>query len=134
MLYLNLRDVMADSLPLVSGIETRYSVIFCFSVTLWIHINHGDEGLKEFLTMLANSCIYLILETQPWKCYRNAVRRAKRLHQPPFSHYDKLTNRENVTSFIDTFLVESCGMVKVRNLGCTQWNREIILYASTVVT
>jgi hypothetical protein len=28
---------------------TRFSCIFCFSMTMWIHLNHGDDGLKQFL-------------------------------------------------------------------------------------
>ena len=118
-------DIVSERIPILKS-----SVIFCFSVTLWIHINHGDEGLRTFLTTLSESCQYLVLETQPWKCYRTAARRAKRANQPPFPFYDKLTIRSNVTEYIDNYLVEKCNMCQVEHLGSTDWSRDIILYKS----
>lgn len=122
------KDVMSENIVPADWPESKASIIFCFSVTLWIHINNGDDGLRSFLLKLSQSCQYLLLETQPWKCYRNAVRRAKRAHQPPFPHYDSLSIRNNVTSYIDLFLIENCGMCRVSHLGNTQWGRDIVLY------
>lgn len=109
--------------------DNTSQIIFCFSVTLWIHINYGDDGLKTFLKQLANSCNYLIIEPQPWKCYKTAVRRAKRANRPPFEHFAELKFRENVTEFIDSFLVEQCGMTRMTDLGTTSWDRKISLYS-----
>lgn len=119
---------MIDGVHFEVGDEVP-KIIFCFSVTLWVHLNHGDDGLKTFLQLLANSGDYMLIEAQPWKCYRTAVRRAKRANQAPFEHYANLTIRGNVTEFIDTFLREQCNMVKVSDLGTTQWSRQIILYS-----
>lgn len=113
------------------GETDKADVIFCFSVTLWIHINHGDAGLDDFLMNISNSCQYLVLESQPWKCYRTAARRAKRAGQPPFPYYDKLSVRGNVTDYIDKFLVNQCAMSRVVNLGNTNWGRDIVLYKNT---
>ncbi|XP_008483186.1 pre-miRNA 5'-monophosphate methyltransferase [Diaphorina citri] len=57
---------------------TKFNVVFCFSVTMWIHLNHGDQGLLEFLDKISSLGKYLILENQLWKCYRNAQRRIVR--------------------------------------------------------
>lgn len=121
-------DVMTEDLPLLES-EGVPKIIFCFSVTLWIHLNHGDEGLRTFLRMLAESCDYLVIEPQPWKCYRTAVRRAKRANQQPFEHYDKLEIRGNVTEFISSYLTEMCNMTKIVHAGTTQWDREICLFS-----
>lgn len=55
--------------------EPKFNIVFCFSVTMWIHLNHGDRGLYEFLQKIVTLGKYLVLENQPWKCYRNAQRR-----------------------------------------------------------
>jgi hypothetical protein len=41
---------------------------------MWIHLNHGDEGLTKFLEVVASYSKYILLEPQPWKCYQTAAR------------------------------------------------------------
>ncbi len=41
---------------------------------MWIHLNHGDEGLTKFLEVVARYSDYILLEPQPWKCYQTAAR------------------------------------------------------------
>uniref|UniRef100_A0A8D8QSC4 RNA methyltransferase n=1 Tax=Cacopsylla melanoneura TaxID=428564 RepID=A0A8D8QSC4_9HEMI len=53
----------------------KFDIVFCFSVTMWIHLNHGDQGLLDFLEKISSLGKYLVLENQLWKCYRNAQRR-----------------------------------------------------------
>ncbi|KAF9417842.1 hypothetical protein HW555_005139 [Spodoptera exigua] len=43
-------------------------------ITMWIHLNNGDAGLLAFLKYLKA----IVIEPQPWKCYRNAQRRVKK--------------------------------------------------------
>ena len=50
-----------------------YDVISCFSVSKWMHLNHGDEGLRAVFfkvhsLLKAGGCF--ILEPQPWSSYR----------------------------------------------------------------
>src|SRR5690242_11554952 len=51
----------------------RFEVISCFSVTKWVHLNHGDEGLqilfKRVHEYLTPGGIF-ILEPQLWRSYR----------------------------------------------------------------
>lgn len=65
-----------ESVP--STKTTKFNIVFCFSVTMWIHLNHGDQGLLEFLEKIVSLGEYLVLENQLWKCYRNAQRRMVR--------------------------------------------------------
>ena len=50
-----------------------YDAISCFSVSKWMHLHHGDEGLKAvFMKVysLLNAGGCFILEPQPWSSYR----------------------------------------------------------------
>ena len=49
-------------------------IIIIFSVTMWIHLHHGDVGLGRFLQLISGFGDYILLEPQPWKCYQTAAR------------------------------------------------------------
>lgn len=58
----------------------KYDVVICLSVTKWVHISHGDEGLKQFFATMKdclkdNGC--LILEPQPSRSYKKARQRGQ---------------------------------------------------------
>jgi hypothetical protein len=46
------------------------SLCVCLSLTMWIHLHHRDEGLNEFLCYLCGISHNLLIEPQPWKCYK----------------------------------------------------------------
>lgn len=51
-----------------------YDTITCLSVTKWIHLYHGDAGLKQFFAMVYEKLMpngIFILEPQPWKSYHH---------------------------------------------------------------
>ncbi|GBG32381.1 Pre-miRNA 5'-monophosphate methyltransferase [Hondaea fermentalgiana] len=56
-----------------------YDLVTCFGVTMWVHLNYGDEGLLRLLRRLAH-CTRgsLVIEPQLWKSYKNAKRRLRR--------------------------------------------------------
>ncbi|KAI3880468.1 hypothetical protein MKX03_031019 [Papaver bracteatum] len=54
--------------------DEKYDAVTCFSVTKWIHLNWGDEGLitsfRNIWRLLRPGGI-LVLEPQPWKSYKS---------------------------------------------------------------
>ena len=107
----------------------RFDVIFCFSVSMWIHLNKGEEGL---VTLFRNcnrlSEKWFVLEPQPWKCYMTAARRMRKLKQAKFDYLDEITNRqENLLPYLIS-LCESVGFKLVSELGQTNWERKIFLF------
>ncbi|KAJ3871820.1 Bicoid-interacting protein 3-domain-containing protein [Lentinula edodes] len=55
----------------------RYDVVIAFSISKWIHINGGDEGLRAFFrrvySVLEPGGVF-ILEPQEWDTYKKAKR------------------------------------------------------------
>lgn len=52
----------------------KFDVCICLSVTKWIHLNEGDEGLLKLfhhLYDIIKSKGLCIIEYQPWKSYIN---------------------------------------------------------------
>ncbi|CAH0481690.1 unnamed protein product [Peronospora belbahrii] len=49
-----------------------YDFITCFSVTKWIHLFHGDDGIKKVFAKIYDLLLpggRFIVEPQPWKSY-----------------------------------------------------------------
>lgn len=108
---------------------SSFKISFLFSVTMWIHINKGDDAFKDCLRYISSISEYILIEPQSWKSYKSAVRRNKRLGSKPFTEFDQLTWRENVTSEICTYLTgEICNMKIIKYFGQTEWDRFIILF------
>jgi len=59
-----------------------YDVVIAFSISKWIHLNDGDEGLKKFFlkvhSVLRTGGVFA-LEPQPWDSYAKAKRMNEKL-------------------------------------------------------
>lgn len=107
--------------------KTKFDVISCFSVTMWIHLNSGDDGLNRFLDEMCSLCNMLILEPQPWKCYRTAVRRMKKSSEV-FPLYSELKIRSNVVEIIEKIITKNKEFVKKFESSVSSWNRKILVF------
>lgn len=112
------------------GSDGNFDVVFCFSVTMWIHLNHGDDGLHRFLKEISDMSKMLVIEPQPWKCYKSAVKRLKRCNKS-FPYFQKLTVRENIEEHIQQFLVGSCNLQKVYESPDSKWGRKLMFFKRT---
>ena len=93
---------------------------------MWVHVNHGDEGLREWLRYVTSVSDSLLIEPQPWKCYKSAARRLRKLKCEPLPYMDQIMWRENVDTMIVNFLKDECGMMVAKDLGQNEWERSLI--------
>ncbi|XP_043078877.1 pre-miRNA 5'-monophosphate methyltransferase [Puntigrus tetrazona] len=106
----------------------RFQLCTCFAVTMWVHLNHGDAAFLSLLSRLASLCEFLLLEAQPWKCYRSAARRLRRLGRSDFDHFKTLKIRGDMARQARKHLEKQCSMELVLSFGNTAWDRSLLLF------
>ncbi len=106
----------------------RFHLCTCFAVTMWVHLNHGDAAFLSLLSRLASLSEYLLLEAQPWKCYRSAARRLRKLGRSDFDHFKTLEIRGDMTAHATEHLGKQCSMELVQSFGNTAWDRRLLLF------
>ncbi|KAK1116421.1 hypothetical protein K0M31_019060 [Melipona bicolor] len=111
--------------------SARFDVVFCFSITMWIHLNHGDEGLTEFLRKACSITDMIVIEPQLWKCYRNASRRLRRSKGEDFSLLQTLRLTGDPAAHIERILTESCNFRRITVTENNKWKRRLLIYART---
>lgn len=122
--------------------KERFDLISIFSTTMWIHIHHGDDGLKSLLRSICTLCCYILIEPQPSKCYRNVNTRLRKLNLEEIDvSLDRLKMRCDIEKGIEDVIL-TCGFERVdllENLDSstksnngpsdrTKWNRTLRLY------
>jgi Bicoid-interacting protein 3 (Bin3) len=113
---------------------SKYGAVFLMSVTMWVHLVNGDEAFHQFLKKCANlSSDWMVIESQPWKCYRSAQRRLVSSGDSGFPNYSKLAIKgDKLQPYVDKVLSEECGMDKIYESPPSKWNRTICVYKKTV--
>ncbi|XP_026745606.1 pre-miRNA 5'-monophosphate methyltransferase [Trichoplusia ni] len=112
---------------LTSFHRTQFDFTFCFSITIWIHLNNGDIGLLNFLRYIRDISVVIIIEPQPWKCYRNAQRRLKKSGHS-FEYYSSLQIKGDVEAVIESVLSES--HYKTYQSDKSSWDRKVLSFLS----
>ncbi|XP_061893936.1 pre-miRNA 5'-monophosphate methyltransferase [Entelurus aequoreus] len=125
-------DITGDCAPLREHLRLRgcahFHLTLCLAVTMWVHLNHGDAGLLRLLSRLAELSQLVLLEAQPWKCYRSAARRLRKLGRSDFEHFKELKMRGDMSEHARRHLVGTCDMELVRSFGRTAWDRKLLLF------
>lgn len=125
-------DITADTDRLQDYLNrhgcSRFHLCLCLAVTMWVHLNHGDSGLLQLLSRLASISQHLLLEAQPWKCYRSAARRLRKLGRSDFDHFKTLKIRGDVAEHAREHLERRCGMELIQSFGSTTWDRKLLLF------
>lgn len=104
----------------------KFSAVFCFSVTMWIHLNNGDDGLNKFLIDITTISNAVLVEPQPWKCYKSAVMRMKKSGSS-FPCFKELTITKNVEDVIEK-TIEDQKFQKVLESDRTKWERKLVIF------
>uniref|UniRef100_A0A3P8STP4 RNA methyltransferase n=1 Tax=Amphiprion percula TaxID=161767 RepID=A0A3P8STP4_AMPPE len=108
-----------------------FHLSLCLAVTMWVHLNHGDSGLLQLLSRLASISQHLLLEAQPWKCYRSAARRLRKLGRSDFDHFKTLKIRGDIADHAREHLERHCGMELIQSFGSTAWDRKLLLFRTS---
>lgn len=97
--------------------QGKYDLILCLSVTKWIHLNYGDQGLKLTFKKIFNQLRpggKLILELQNWPSYR----KKKKMTSQIFENYKRVNFTPS--QFADYLLSQEVGFSHYYTLGVTQ--------------
>ncbi|TYZ64895.1 hypothetical protein PybrP1_001118 [[Pythium] brassicae (nom. inval.)] len=113
--------------------QRQFDLVTCFSVTMWIHLNKGDDGLWKFLERVSDLASHLLIEPQPWKCYRNAQKRLSRMRVEIPASFREIQVRQDVVERIDAFLLAAGRFRFKAPLGKTNWSRPVVLYSRTKI-
>lgn len=129
--FLALNVVTQDLSPLHDLIKEHcpngISLVTAFSITMWIHVNHGDDGLRNFLTILYNlTSSDILVEPQLWKSYRTAAQRCRRLNLPELPYYQILTMRDTNRE-VESYL-SSLGCDFLWKRDTKGWGRALLLF------
>ena len=93
--------------------QSQYDVITCLSVTKWVHLSQGDEGLlalfRKVYALLRPGGRFL-LEPQPWKSYK----KRKYVSEEAKQHFAAIKIRPD--AFAET-LRTVIGFAEVQDLG-----------------
>lgn len=117
-----------DGAAVATASARPVAVSTLFSVTMWIHLVHGDDGLLRLLREVGALSDAVLVEPQPPKCYRSARRRVrKRKMEDPFA-WAAIADRDAM-QLIDHTLRCDCGFDAPVLVGTTaRWERQLRLY------
>lgn len=125
--FMNEKEREKILLEYMLGNNIKYfDITFCFSITMWIHLNHGDSGLMEFIYSVCKYSDLVFLEPQIWKSYRTAVKRLKQFHEE-FPHYKTIKHKGNMEKIIEDIFISNHSK-KLHETTRTKLNRKLFVF------
>ncbi|ESO82621.1 hypothetical protein LOTGIDRAFT_109009 [Lottia gigantea] len=116
----------------LSLVKEEYDTILALSISKWIHLNNGDEGIKIFFKRIHKHLRpggRLILEPQPWASYK------KRKNLTPNINYNFQNIKLKPEQFRDYLLAEvgfhKCEVIDVVNHKAKGFRRPIQVYTKS---
>lgn len=114
-------DVMSDA-----HAGKDYDFITCFSVTKWIHLFHGDEGIRKVFKKIYELLVpggRLILEPQPWKSYH----KRKFTSEITAANYPtiQLRPKDFPKYLVDSIGFQSCDLLEVCQTSSKGFRRPV---------
>uniref|UniRef100_A0A915ELK4 RNA methyltransferase n=1 Tax=Ditylenchus dipsaci TaxID=166011 RepID=A0A915ELK4_9BILA len=105
---------LTDSDDLLDMVKEEFNVIMALSITKWIHLNWGDEGLKRFFKRAFKHLRpggRFILEPQDYSTYRKRSKITPEMNE----HYKNIKFKPD--NFTEYLLSKEVGFEKVEELG-----------------
>ncbi|KAK6026853.1 Bicoid-interacting protein 3 [Ostertagia ostertagi] len=106
-------NYVLESDELLETVEEEFDVILALSITKWIHLNFGDDGLRRFFRRAFNQLLpggRFILEPQPFASYRKRAKMTEKLK----ATYAAI---EFKPEDFEMYLIEEVGFESVEHLG-----------------
>ena len=124
-----LRHTNQPSTKQISSVAAS-DITFVFGITMWIHLHHGDEGVRSVLHTLGNMTLTtMVIEIHPWKNYKSAIKRIKKQKLEIPIHWKSIVHRGpgETEKFVQRVMLE-IGYEMKYNFGSTGWGREVHSY------
>ncbi|CEF62035.1 7SK snRNA methylphosphate capping enzyme [Strongyloides ratti] len=105
----------------LEAVEQEYDVILALSITKWIHMNFGDDGMKRFFKRIflhLNLGGKLVLESQDFKSYYKKAKQDKEL----LKNYKEIKFKPE--EFKEYLLSDEVGFIKHEELGIPEGSGE----------
>lgn len=110
----------------------KFSLVTAFSITMWIHMNHGDDGLIQFLQIMGEITNGgILIEPQKWISYRKAIQRCRRMKINELPHYQNLQIRD-IELYSQEYYTNNHQMELLWRIPCEEWGREAVLFIKTI--
>lgn len=106
-----------------------FDLVTLFSITMWIHLNYGNDGLSGFLASMANKTSgALLVEPQDTKSYKTAAKRCRKLGIG--APHQKLDHDiiDGIGDHISAILTAQFGERVAQKLGNELWGRSLLLF------
>ncbi|KAJ1921406.1 hypothetical protein H4219_000723 [Mycoemilia scoparia] len=93
--------------------DGSYDVVIAWSITKWVHLNHGDDGIRQFFQKVYDSLApggIFLLEPQNWDGYS----KRSRISPAMKSNYDSIKLKPDQ---FESYLLGDVGFVRSEYLG-----------------